>query len=70
MYDYEAGKHIPPSECKASCECTGNIGYYFSDYTYKTNKTTHKPYNYGKDYGHVRALTHTDVHSIILIHNL
>lgn len=53
-YTYEAGKAVPLSECKASCECTGNQGYYFSDLSYKSNLTLLKPYNYGESYGQVR----------------
>ena len=62
--DYEAGKPVPPAECQASCECTGNRGCYFSDLPFKTNKTTLQPYNCGKSHGEVR-IEHISDHSLI-----
>ena len=52
-HDYETGKSVPLAQCKASCECTGNRGYYYSDLPYNRGKTTLQPYNLGANYGEV-----------------
>ena len=54
-HDYEAGKPVPRSECQPSCECTGNLGYYFADLPHTEGKKVLQPYNYGKTYGEVRT---------------